>query len=396
MKKYIRLLSLCIFCTLVICLGYHSLHLYYNDCTNCEMPQSSMKTHDIEHYKASENPTMTKVATEPVHCDSCDKPQPLERVHNATEPQLTREINAFHIRDYSEIMHKCRSECIKDGFTSMPKTVFLVKTDSTWTYTEWITVLSIHKYIKPDIIYIVSRTLIEPNCWWNRTLEVPKVMNIIPESSKWVTTIRTVTLVEPAHVCDFMKTTVLYEMGGILMDTDAIAIKSFDELLLNHQVVLARDQGGFVVNGLMLAQKRSCFMCNFVINSYHRFNGKWNTHSTWTLNPVWKGYKDVLILNQYEGFFPFSPNEIRLQNFLSKDKAGVPDDVSRLYAVHLYHNLLNTNEVFQKIKEQTIDTYSWLKDSKSFGAEVFRSVVPQGFTSEHFNTSIACLHISYS
>ena len=34
------------------------------------------------------------------------------------------------------------------------------------------------------------------------------------------------------------------------MDTDAIAVKSFDPLL-TYQAVLARDQGGFVVNGLI-------------------------------------------------------------------------------------------------------------------------------------------------
>ena len=47
-----------------------------------------------------------------------------------------------------------------------------------------------------------------------------------------------------------MKTIVLYEMGGILMDTDAIAVKSFDPHL-TYQAVLARDQGGFVVHQLM-------------------------------------------------------------------------------------------------------------------------------------------------
>jgi hypothetical protein len=311
----------------------------------------------------------------------------------STEPVRQKSNQVFHIREYSKIRETCRSECINSkGRAPIPKQVFFIKTDTKWQYTEWVAVLSVHKFIKPDIIYIVSRTAIEPSCWWNRTLKIPAVSHVIPEENKWITQIRGKKFTEPAHICDFMKTTVLYEMGGILMDTDAFAVKSFDPIL-NYQAVLARDQGGFVVNGLMISQKHSCFMCNFAINSYIRYNGNWNTHSTWTLNPVWKNHKDVLILKQYDGFFPFSPNEIRLQNFLIKDKTDLPDDVSRLYAVHLYHNLLTKNEIFRKIKEKSIDSYTWLKESKSFGAEVFRSILPSNFSKDHFDATKACVPI---
>ena len=322
---------------------------------------------------------------------------PLQNLHvpELKETESVQENDQFQIRAYSEIMSKCKSECVNKGGTPIPKSVFFVKTDTKWTYTEWIAVLSAHKNIKPDVIYIVSWLGIEPSCWWNRTLALPDVTYVVPDKSKWVTEIRSRKIVEPAHVCDYMKITVLYEMGGILMDTDAIAIKSFDPLL-THQAVVARDQGGFVVNGLMISQKHSCYMCNFAINSHKRFNGNWNTHSTWTLNPVPQAYikNDVLVLEQYKGFFPFSPNEVRLQNFLLNDKSNLPNDVSHLYAVHLYHNLLNTNEVFRKIKEQSVDTYSWLRDSKSFGAEIFRSIIPPNFKKEHFDTSLACAPFS--
>ena len=311
-----------------------------------------------------------------------------------TDAAKWRSNQLFHVREYSKIREACQSECINSkGPSPIPKQVFFIKTDTKWQYTEWIAVLSVHRFIKPDIIYIVSRTSIEPSCWWNRTLSIPAVSHVTPDGNKWVTEIRGRKFTEPAHVCDFMKTTVLYEMGGILMDTDAFAIKTFNPLL-NHQAVLARDQGGFVVNGLMISQKHSCFMCNFAKNSFLRYNGDWNTHSTWTLNPVWRSYKDVLILKQYDGFFPFSPNEIRLQNFLIKDKADLPDDVSRLYAIHLYHNLLNKNEIFRKIKEKSIDSYTWLKESRSFGAEVFRSILPSNFTQDHFDTSKGCIPIT--
>ena len=236
-----------------------------------------------------------------------------------------KRVKKFHIRKYSEIMSKCKSECVNGkGDTPIPKSVFFVKTDPEWTYEEWIAVMSAHVHIKPDVIYIVTPSLkMNLNCWWNRTLAVPEVSHIIVDASKWLREIKGMKFVEPAHVCDYMKITLLHEMGGILMDTDAIAIKSFDPLL-KHQAVLARDRARYVVNGLMISQKHSCFMCDFAIKSYNKYNGEWNLHTTYVLNPIsaWSGYKDVLILNQYDGFFPFTPrDEPGLQEFLDNDKA---------------------------------------------------------------------------
>ena len=304
-----------------------------------------------------------------------------------------KRVKKFHIRKYSEIMSKCKSECVNgtEGDTQIPKSVFFVKTDPEWTYEEWIALMSAHVHIKPDVIYIVTPSKMNLNCWWNRTLAVSEVSHIIVDESKWVREIKGMKFVEPAHVCDYMKITLLHEMGGILMDTDAIAIKSFDPLL-KHQAVLARDKAGYVVNGLMISQKHSCFMCNFAIKSYNKYNGEWNLHSTYVLNPIsaWTGYKDMLILNQYDGFFPFTPgNELGFRKLLDKDKAGLQQDVSKLYAIHLYHNLLNKQ--FHELKEQSIDLFDWLRKSKSFGAEVFRSVLPSSFTEEHFNASKHCL-----
>ena len=397
---------LCIVFTVAIFVAAGLLHLFdlnsklSHSCDNCKiisqkdnlkLVSPALHVHQTQSTTSYDytNTTTVTVTTNSLHDTTMNR-----EVIKPTDAAKRRSNQLFHVREYSKIRAACNSECINSkGPSPIPKQIFFIKTDTKWQYTEWIAVLSVHRFVKPDIIYIVSRTAIELSCWWNRTLSIPAVSHVTPDGSKWVTEIRGRKFTEPAHVCDFMKTTVLYEMGGILMDTDAFAVKTFNPLL-NHQAVLARDQGGFVVNGLMISQKHSCFMCNFAKNSFLRYNGNWNTHSTWTLNPVWRNYKDVLILKQYDGFFPFSPNEIRLQNFLIKDKADLPDDVSRLYAVHLYHNLLNKNEIFRKIKEKSIDSFAWLKESRSFGAEVFRSILPSNFTKDHFDTSKACIPIT--
>lgn len=315
--------------------------------------------------------------------EDIDKKQTIDH-----EAQSTK----FHARRYKEIMDNCKSECINSGGTQIPKLVYFIKTDPEWQFFEWVSVLSVHKYIKPDAIYVVSDVQLNPNCWWNRTVSIPKVRHVLLPKDQWLHESRGRKFTEKAHVCDYMKPVLLYEMGGIFMDTDAIAVKSFDPLL-THQVVLARDQGGFVVNGLMVAQKHSCFMCEFMRRSYNSFNGYWNQHTTYTLNPMaanTHSYKDVVVLKQYDGFFPFSPNKLRYEKFLINDANLLSHDMTKLYAIHLYHNLLTTKEEFVVIKNMTIDTYSWLSSSKSYGAQVFRSIIPNSFSEKHRYVAKVC------
>ena len=263
MRKDLRLLrigTVCIALLCVVVVAYNMLHTTKNPCTDC-----GKRSHMIHNSNATTTHKLNselqlqgrKAVNEMVQVQENSSTEALIK----ESKQKSDKRDQFKIRNYSEIMSNCKSECVDKGGTQIPRSVFFVKTDPNWTYSEWIAVLSAHKYIKPNVIYIVVWVEIEPNCWWNRTLAIPNVTYVIADKSKWVTEIRGMKFVEPAHVCDYMKITVLHEMGGILMDTDAIAIKSFDPLM-THQAVLAKDEANWVANGLMISQRHSCFMCN--------------------------------------------------------------------------------------------------------------------------------------
>jgi len=280
-----------------------------------------------------------------------------------------------------------------------PFFVHFIKTDPKWEFYEYVAVRSAVKFIKPDVVFVVTMGEMEANCWWNRTMALPLVKHVmIPAGSDvWVKNIRGKNVVERAHLCDFMKQMLLYEFGGIFMDTDAIAVRSFDHLK-NNQVTLATDFScpSCVVNGLMVSQRHSCFMCRFTQLGYQKFDGLWESNGMDSLRSVvrkeLKGFKDVVILEHYNGFFPFSPDVSGWTDFALKNKTDLKVNTTGLYAIHLYHNLLTRprEKGMATMKGRTIDNFSWLNTSKSYAGEVFRSVLPKHFTEEQFHTTAVC------
>jgi len=191
--------------------------------------------------------------------------------HKTLSPSASPLFNFMSLRNINEIMSKCTAECVNKGGAMDPFFVHFIKTDPKWEFYEYVAVRSAVKFIKPDVVFVVTMGKVEPSCWWNRTLALPLVNHVmIPAGSDlWVKKIRDRNVVEKAHLCDFMKQMLLYEFGGIFMDTDAIAVRSFDDLK-NNQVTIAWDHNGpgYVVNGLMVSQKHSCFMCRYMQLGY--------------------------------------------------------------------------------------------------------------------------------
>ena len=138
----------------------------------------------------------------------------------------------------SSWINKCASYCV-DGEGTIPRTVFFVKVDDEFIFREWLSVMSAVNIIKADTITVFSAKPMDPeSCWWKRTLPFIK-HEIVPER-RWVTELNGKVVKELAHKSDFLRVEALYRLGGIYMDTDAIALKSFEPLLNNHNVVLAK------------------------------------------------------------------------------------------------------------------------------------------------------------
>jgi len=83
-----------------------------------------------------------------------------------------------------------------------PFFVYFIKTDPKLEFYEYVAVRSAVKFIKPDVVFVVTMGEMEANCWWNRTMALPLVKHvmILAGSDVWVKNIKGKKVVERAHV----------------------------------------------------------------------------------------------------------------------------------------------------------------------------------------------------
>ena len=299
-------------------------------------------------------------------------------------------------RTLPELTKKCSCECVS-GKASIPRIVQFVKTDDTFNAMEWLAVLAALKYINPERIIVHSLTQMK-DCWWNRTL--PLVQHNVVTRRLW-DKINRIEVSQPAHQADFLRLIALYERGGIYMDTDALTMKSFDPLLASRKNVFAWGSLGFKLkngipmagNGLMIAPRRSCFICQFMQKAVDYFDGDvWSVqHSNKLLASMLYGQKeevmsDVLVLPLTEGFF--DSYFIGSPKLLRTDADKLDYNVTPWYSLHLYH----TTKV-PKLLKYFYD-FDYLTKAKTVIANIAQHVMPSVLTREHFDDE-RCLSITY-
>ena len=117
---------------------------------------------------------------------------------------------------------------------AIPRVVHFIKVDSKFGFLDWVAVMAARKMIKPEKILFFSAGQLN-SCWWNRTK--PFVTHTILPEHVWVAKQNNKVLKEPAHKADFLRSALLYHLGGMYIDIDIVAVKSFDPLLDNQVVI---------------------------------------------------------------------------------------------------------------------------------------------------------------
>ena len=268
----------------------------------------------------------------------------------------------------------CEEECVNTAgeWPAIPRVVHFIKVDSRFGFLDWVAVMAARKMIKPEKILYFSAGQLN-SCWWNRTK--PLVTHTVLPEHVWVANQNNEVLKEPAHKADFLRTALVYHLGGMYLNSDIIAVKSFDSLL-DNQVVLSRQMGGSPANGLILARKHSCFACSFARRACQTYNGQWAAHSVHTLSRMveheLKKFHDVTILEYKEGFFQFGWNHTDLHKLFEVDMDSIQFNLSDVNSLHFY------NHVSAKY-QQLFRNKTWLLESSSAAATAIRMVLPADF-----------------
>ena len=142
----------------------------------------------------------------------------------------------------------------------------------TFRFHNFICLLSVHKFITPQKIFVWHNS---PPCgkWWDEVLQrIPSVelMQIDLPNSVFGRTIRVL-----EHKTDVLRITLVLRYGGIYIDLDVIALKSWDQLLF-YDTTLGAENPNLLGSGVILSVKGAKFM-KLWYDSYRAFNDRlWN------------------------------------------------------------------------------------------------------------------------
>ena len=313
----------------------------------------------------------------------------LPRRDNSNQPAETTGDQRFKFPCYgdksAQWLHHCPKTCHSTS-AEVPNIVHFILLDAEFGFMFWLAVRSAIVYAKPERIQIYTtmskKSLHTQNCWLRRVVEDKPLVHVTYLSwTNFPSRIRNYKIRNLAHFSDWLRLAVLWEQGGIYMDTDAILVKPLDPLMYSHAVV-SRQATGRPGNGMFVVRPNSCFVCRYSRVACKNFDGRWATHSSVTLDQLFGRKRlvrprhvlleNVRVLEWKTGFFPFSWTKNGLYNLFARPMSTFMRDDTEMFAVHLY------NKVSKEYQKNI--TYDYIQANPSLLAGLIRHILPKSFT----------------
>ncbi|XP_065190192.1 uncharacterized protein LOC135821058 [Sycon ciliatum] len=301
-----------------------------------------------------------------------------QRVYKLNRTYFVPDTVPFRCLDSRAWTRNCYKTCAS-GKGRVPRLVHFMQVGDNMKFLHWLSVMSAIRFIRPDLV-IVHYMGRQTTCWARRIKAHPLVVFQPMSTSLVPHALNHANISELAHQADFLRLTLLWQYGGIYMDFDALITKSFDPLMFQEAVVsyqISQEMG----NGLMVSRPRSCFICGYARRACHNFDGRWTTHSVWTLTRMVRFeehiFPEVKVLKAADGFFPFCYTPEYLDRLFNYDVEQIGFSPTQVFALHLY------NKMSEHFSEKI--SYDWIVMQRSPVAVVSKRILPYGFQREHMD-----------
>ena len=217
---------------------------------------------------------------------------------------------------------------------------FYPQTRCFFKFYQFMSLLSVNIFIKPKQIMFWYDN--KPcGKWWNETIS--RVTMLILKKLDPPQTIFGQPIRVPEHRSDVARLNILLKHGGIYLDTDIIALKSWDSLLY-YNTTLGIQTKTDLGNAVIIAIRNSKFL-QLWKDSYREFNdNKWMHNSCVVPLRLAKKYPHLI---HVEFNTLYVPNSKDTQWIFGKDKLW---DWSGSYGIHLYYRLYKKSHNEQDIK----------------------------------------------
>ncbi len=148
-----------------------------------------------------------------------------------------------------------------------------------------------------------------------------------------------------AFVSDYARLKILYEHGGIYLDTDMYVLKSFNDFIdTNYELVLGKEDNIHISAGMIAATPHHPYVLDLL--NYYDTQYEFVTIPR-ILTKVYEENKhnynqSKIKIFEFLYFYPFSANEIKnftVKNFTVNDKNGAANTTAptESYAVHMWN-----------------------------------------------------------
>lgn len=135
-----------------------------------------------------------------------------------------------------------------------------------------------------------------------------------------------------AFVSDYARLKILYEEGGIYLDSDMYIIKSFDDFL-SHDLALGKEDGDFISAGMIACKPNNTYIKD-LLDYYDSLKDRDTiprimTHVFEKNKDKYKNENMNIKIFEPKYFYPFDANNIKKFNFKNAPKES--------YAVHMWN-----------------------------------------------------------
>ena len=173
--------------------------------------------------------------------------------------------------------------------------VWYADKDVTFTFQQYLSVLSVHKFQKPEGIYFHTNKAPSGE-YWEETLKIPEFKVIHRERPEKIFDVQMKKAAFETSDSDISRVKILIEEGGIYLDTDVWVLKSLD-LLRKYDCVMGEEISNPIRLGgsIVLANKNSAFLKLWMEHYLFDYRvGTWAYNSGILPTKLFKQYPNIL------------------------------------------------------------------------------------------------------
>lgn len=202
--------------------------------------------------------------------------------------------------------------------------------------------------MKPEFVKVHSYSLNETNAWWQLIKHAVDLVIHVPRQTHRTDDGRMHKL-RLSHQTDILRLQILYQEGGIYLDTDVYALQPFSPLLQSPKDLLMGHEGGNrsgIGNAVIVAKPVSPFIARWLAAYSESFDNRpqmWNHHSVKVPAELAVQYpKEICKLSPSTFFWPtWSPEHIiSMHSPIVEEEALALKSNMSLYGGAMYPNQL--------------------------------------------------------